>query len=336
MNLKTTYMGIPLRNPLVTAASPLSKWLDGMKRMEDSGAGAVTMFSLFEEQIEHEMRLVGEFLDYGADSYAEATRYLPEPEAYHRGPDEYLELIRDAREVLEIPVIASLNGSSRGGWIEYAKQIEQAGANALEMNIYWVETDTAVTGTEVERRYLDLVNAVCQEVTIPVAVKIGPYFSSVANMALGFEANGASGLVLFNRFYQPDFDLASFEVKPSLSWSTSQEMRLPLHWAAILYGQTNIDVAISSGVSNGFDVVKGLLAGAQVVTFASCLMQNGVGYLARILGDLENWLTSHGYESVDELRGVMSHRRVADASAFERGNYMKELQSFRPDRALLR
>lgn len=336
MNLRTTYLGLSLKNPIVPSASPLSKWLDGMKRMEDAGAGAITMFSLFEEQIEHEMALLGEMLDFGTESFAEATRYLPEPTSYHRGPDEYLDLISDAKASLEIPVIASLNGSSTGGWIEYAKKIEQAGADALELNIYWVETSAAVAGEEVERRYVDIIRTVASSVSIPVTVKISPYFSSLANMASQFETAGARGLVLFNRFYQPDFDIRKKEVRPSIHWSSAQEMRLPLHWTAILFGQVNLDLALSTGVHTASDIVKGLMAGANVVTMTSCLMQNGVSYLAQLLRDLESWLKTEDYHSVEQLRGLMSHRRVVNPSAFERANYMKELQSFRPDPTLLR
>lgn len=336
MNLKTTYLGMTLKNPLVPAASPLSKWLDGLKRMEDAGAAAVTMFSLFEEQIEHEMALVGEYLDFGSESFAEATRYLPEPESYHRGPDEYLELIRKAKASMDIPIIASLNGSSLGGWTDYSKLIEEAGADALELNVYWVETSAAVSGEEVEKRYRDVVAAVAGTVKIPVAVKIGPSFSSLPHFAKSLELAGARGLVLFNRFYQPDFDLATRDVKPSIAWSTSTEMRLPLHWTAILCDQVNLDLAFSTGIHQATDVLKALMAGARVTTLASCLMKNGVWHLTHILSELEAWMSANGYDSVGQLQGIMSYRRVVNPSAFERGNYMKELQSFRPDPSLLR
>lgn len=336
MNLKTTYLGLTLKNPLVTAASPLTKWLEGMKKMEDAGAAAVTLFSLFEEQIEHEMALLGEMLDMGADSFAEASRYLPEPEKYHRGPDEYLALVSDAKQSLEIPVIASLNGFSSGGWVEYAKQIEQAGADALELNVNWIETSCAVTGKEVEQRYIDVAKAVCGAVKIPVAVKIGPYFSSLAHMALQLEEEGVRGLVLFNRFYQPDFDPVRRVLRPSLEWSTPNEMRLPLHWTAILADQSNLDLAFSTGIRSADGVVKALMAGARVATFASCLMEKGIGHLETILADLESWMNRHEYVSIGQFQGVMSYKRVADASAYERANYMKELQSFRPDPTYLR
>jgi dihydroorotate dehydrogenase (fumarate) len=336
MNLSTTYLGLPLKNPLVAASGPASGTLDGMKRMEDAGVAAITMFSLFEEQIEHEMRLMGEYLDQGSESYAEATRYLPEPTSYHRGPDEYLALISEARASLGIPVIASLNGSSTGGWIEYARQIEQAGASALELNIYWIETDATVQGAEVEQRYLDVVASVTKTVRIPVAVKIGPYFSSLGHVVAGFRDRGAAGVVLFNRFYQPDFDILAREVRPSIALSSNHELRLPLHWTAILSGQVGLDIAVSGGVHAASDVVKAIMAGARVATFASCVIQSGVSAISRMRADLETWMTGQGYESVDQLRGIMSHRRVADPSAFERANYMKELQSFRPDRSVLR
>lgn len=336
MNLKTHYLGLNLKNPLVPSASPLSKWLDGMKRMEDAGAAAVTMFSLFEEQIEHEMAQMGLYMDLGSESFAEATRYLPEPASYHRGPDEYLALIADAKSTLSIPVIASINGSTDGGWVDYSKQMEQAGADALELNIYWIETSAYISGGEVEQRYLEIVRSVCGAVSIPVAVKVGPYFSSMANMAFKLQSAGAKGLVLFNRFYQPDFDVMTKQLRPSLSWSSSQEMRLPLHWTAILHGQIEADIAISSGVHSANDVAKGLMAGAKVATFASCLMHHGIGHLTKILADFSEWMAREEYESVDQFRGLMSHKKVVNPSAFERANYMKELQSFRPDPSLLR
>jgi dihydroorotate dehydrogenase (fumarate) len=336
VNLNTTYLGLKLKNPLVPAASPLSKWLDGLKRMEDAGAGAVTMFSLYEEQIEHELAQMGLYMDMGSESYAEATRYLPEPESYHRGPEEYLSLIADAKASLSIPVIASLNGSSDGGWVDYAKKMEQAGADALELNIYWIETSPYISGQEVESRYIEVVRSVSGSVNIPVAVKVGPYFSSMANMASKLHAAGAKGIVLFNRFYQPDFDVIARELRPSLTWSSAQEMRLPLHWTAILYGQVPMDIALSTGIQRANDVAKALMAGATVTTFASCLMQHGIGHMTKMLADLTAWLAREEYESVDQLRGVMSHQKVVNPSAYERANYMKELQSFRPDPTLLR
>ncbi len=331
MDLCTQYLGLKLKNPLVPAASPLTRDLDSLKRLEDSGAAAVTLFSLFEEQIEHETELIASYLDYGSDRYAEASSYFPTPDRFHSGPDQYLDLVRKAKETLDIPVIASLNGVTTGGWIDYAKQMADAGADALELNVNWIETDPNVTGQEVEQRYVDVVTAVASTVALPVTVKIGAQFSSVANIALRLGGAGARGLVLFNRFYQPDFEVEKREVKPHLVWSTSHDMRLPLHWIAILYDKVPLDLALSTGVHSPIDVVKAVMAGARAVTCASILLDRGIEYLGRLVYGLEEWMTNHDYESLDQLRGCMSHQRVANASAFERANYMKELLSFRPE-----
>ncbi|HCB12877.1 MAG TPA: dihydroorotate dehydrogenase-like protein [Gammaproteobacteria bacterium] len=327
MNLSTRYLGLELKHPIVASSSPQSKSLDGIRRLADAGAAAITLFSLFEEQIEHEMALLGEMLDMGADSFAEASRYLPEPEKYHRGPDEYLALISDAKQSLEIPVIASLNGFSSGGWVEYAKQIEQAGADALELNVNWIETSCAVTGKEVEQRYIDVAKAVCGAVKIPVAVKIGPYFSSLAHMALQLEEEGVRGLVLFNRFYQPDIDLETREVVSSLDLSTNTELRLRLRWTAILSSLVKADLVVTGGIEKGTDVVKCLMAGAKATAVASILLKHGIEHIKHILADLTQWLEEHGEVSVSAIQGTMNQQRVADPAAFERANYMNVLKS---------
>lgn len=336
MNLNTRYLGLELKNPLVPAASPLSTNLDSLCRLEDAGAAAVTLFSVFEEQIEHEIEQMAHYLDYGSDSYGEATSYFPEPADYHRGPDEYLELIRTAKQRLSVPIIASLNGSSKGGWAKYAKDMAAAGADALELNVNWIETDPTITGAEVEARYTDVVQLVANAVSIPVTVKVGPYFSALANLARRFSQVGAKGLVLFNRFYQPDFDLDERTVRPNLTLSTPAEMRLPLHWIAILYGRVDLNLALSTGVHSASDVIKAMMAGARVATCASALLANGPGHMLTMLREIESWMVVHEYESIQQMQGSMSYQKVPNPSAFERANYMKELQSFRPDPVLLR
>lgn len=328
MNLTTTYLGLPLKNPIVASASPLSEHLSGIRRLEDAGASAVVMHSLFEEQLAKESHRLDHYLDYGTESFAEALNYFPEAEAYHVGPDQYLEKIRRAREAVDIPIIGSLNGISTGGWVRYAKEIEQAGADALELNIYYIPTDPDLTGAEVEARYLDIVRAVRSHIQIPLAVKLSPYFSSLAHMAQQLAGAGANGLVLFNRFYQPDLDLEHLEVRPHLVLSSSGELRLPLRWVAILYGRVPVDFAITSGVHSFEDVLKGMMAGAHVTMMASELLQHGIDRIAVILDELRHWMTLHEYESIQQMRGSMSQRHVKEPSAFERANYMKELQSW--------
>ncbi len=333
MNLSSSYLGLTLKNPIVASASPLSEQLSGIRRLEDAGASAVVMHSLFEEQLTKESHRLDHYLDYGSESFAEALSYFPEADAYHVGPDQYLEKIRKAREAVNIPIIGSLNGISTGGWVRYAKEIEQAGAQALELNIYYIPTDPDQTGAEVEARYLDIVRAVRETISIPLAVKLGPFFSSMAHMALQFAGAGANGLVMFNRFYQPDFDLDRLEVSPHLVLSTSGELRLPLRWVAILYGRVPVDFAITSGVHTFEDVLKGVMAGANVTMMASELLQHGIDRIAVVLDELSHWMTLHEYDSIHQMRGSMSQRHVKEPSAFERANYMKELQSWRRDPA---
>lgn len=331
MDLTTTYVGLALKNPIVPAASPLSQRLDNIRRMEETGASAVVMYSLFEEQITLESHQLDHYLSYGAEGFAEALSYFPEMETFRVGPDEYLDRISRAKEAVDIPIIGSLNGVSTGGWIDYARRIEEAGADALELNIYFIPTDLNMTGAEVEDMYLDVVRDVKKVVSIPVAVKLSPYFSATGNMARRLAEAGADALVLFNRFYQPDFDLENLEVVPHLVLSSSYEMRLPLRWVAILYGQVAVDFAITSGVRNVEDVLKGLMAGAKVTMMASELLESGMGRISQILEGMVQWMEEYEYESVSQMQGSMSQQSVAEPAAFERANYMKELGSWRPD-----
>lgn len=329
MDLSTTYLGLKLKNPLVPSASPLSRSIDGVKRMEDAGAAAIVMYSLFEEQIHHEAAELDHYLSYGTQSFAEALSYFPETGEYNLGPDEYIEHIRKAKEAVDIPIIGSLNGISTGGWIQYAKKIQDAGADALELNVYYIPTDPRLSGTAVEQRYLDVLKAVKSTIRIPVAMKLSPFFSSMAHMAAQLDAAGADGLVMFNRFYQPDLDIDQLEVVPNVTLSTSQAIRLPLRWIAVLFGRVKASLAATSGVHSAQDVVKLLMAGADVTQLCSSLLLHGPGRLAEILEDLDRWLVEHEYESVKQMRGSMSQKSVADPSAFERANYMKALNRFK-------
>jgi dihydroorotate dehydrogenase (fumarate) len=331
MDLSTTYLGLRLKHPVVPSASPLSQTLDSIRRLEDAGAPAIVMYSLFEEQIEGESLLLDHYLSYGSNSFAEALTYFPELDNYNVGPEAYLELIRSAKTAVDIPIIGSLNGTSAGGWVEYARHIQEAGADALELNIYAIASDVYTTGATVERMVLDVVRAVKAEVAIPVAVKVGPYFSSFANMALRLAQAGADGLVVFNRFYQPDFDLERLEVTPNLVLSSRHELRLPLRWVAILHGRVLVDFAITSGVHTHEEVLKGIMAGAKVTMLASELLRNGVGRIGAIVDGMRLWMEEHEYESVAQMRGSMSQRNVAEPAAFERANYMKVLQSWQFD-----
>jgi len=331
MNLSTTYLGLKLKHPVVPSASPLSQSLDGIRRLEDAGASAVVMYSLFEEQIEGESHLLDHYLTYGANSYAEALDYFPEMNRYNTGPDGYLKLIQAAKAAVDIPIIGSLNGVSLGGWIDYARHIEEAGADALELNLYYIPTDPMLSSQAVEQTYLDVVRAVKQTVTIPIAVKVGPFFSAFAHMALGLAEVGADGLVLFNRFYQPDFDLENLTVTPNLVLSSAHELRLPLRWVAILWGRIPVDFAITSGVHSHEDVMKGLLAGAKVTMMASELLRHGVHRIGEIVQGMTQWMETYEYESVAQLQGSMSQRHVAEPAAFERANYMRVLQSWQAD-----
>lgn len=331
MDLSTTYMGMTLKHPVVPSASPLSSTLDGIRRLEDAGASAVVMASLFEEQILAESRALDHYLSFGTESFAEALSYFPSMSGYNVGPEGYLNLISKAKAAVGIPVIASLNGVSSGGWIEYARYMQEAGADGLELNIYYIPTDPAHTGIKVREMYLSVVRDVKASVNIPLAVKVGPYFSAFANMASLLHEAGASALVMFNRFYQPDFDLETLEVVPNLVLSSSHELRLPLRWVAILYGQVPVDFAITSGVHTYSDVLKGMMAGANVTMMTSELLRNGEQRIGQIVSELQQWMEEHEYESMTQMRGSMSQRNVAEPAAFERANYMKVLQSWRQD-----
>lgn len=334
-DLSTTYLGLNLTSPLVPSASPLSRSLDNLKRMEDAGAGAVVLHSLFEEQINAESHELDRSLTRGVESYAEALTYFPEQSDYRLTPDQYLEHIRRAKAALRIPVIGSLNGVSTGGWVRYARQanwvtyarkMEEAGADAVELNVYFVPTDPDVPGEAVEDMYANVLLDVKRQISIPVAVKLSPYFSALAYVARWLTRAGANGLVLFNRFYQPDFDLEHLEVVPRLNLSTPDEpqtLRLPLRWIAILYGRIEADLALTSGVHSAEDVVKGVMAGASVVMLASELLRNGIDRLNTIRADLHHWMEEREYESIAQMRGSMSQKSVRFPAAFERAQYLK-------------
>jgi len=329
MDLTTTYLGLTLRNPLVPSASPLSEEVDNIRKMEDSGAGAVVLHSLFEEQLREESDDVDRGLSAGTESFAEALHYFPEPSDFKFGPDEYLEHIARAKKAVKIPIIASLNGTSVGGWIDYAKQIQEAGADALELNVYYMPTHTDLTSARVEQTYLDILKAVKRAVTLPVAVKLSPYFSSLANMAKRLDETGANGLVLFNRFYQPDINLSTLEVEHTVLLSSAQARRLPLRWIAILYGQVKSDLAATSGIHSAQDVLKMLMAGAKVTMMCSALMKHGISHLQVVERDLKQWMEENEYESVKQMQGSVSQQKCADPSAFERAQYMKVLKTFK-------
>ena len=329
MDLSTSYMGLKLKNPVVPSASPLSNTLDGIRRLEDAGASAVVMYSLFEEQIYLESVSLHNYLDHGSYSTAEAFSYFPEMRGYNVGPEGYLKLIHDAKLAVDVPVIGSLNGTTSGGWIEYARLIEEAGADGLELNVYFIPANPYVTGSVVEARYLEILENVKRSVSIPVAVKLSPYFSSPGDMARRLVDAGADALVFFNRFYQPDFDLDTLDVEPRLVLSRSHELRLPLCWTAILYGELLTDFAITSGVHTSQDVLKSLMAGAKVAMMASELLQHGVGRITQVLRAVEGWMEEHEYVSINQMIGSMSRTNVADPAAFERANYMKMLASYR-------
>lgn len=331
MDLTTTYMGMKLAHPIVPSASPLSRTVDDIRRLEDAGAPAIVMHSLFEEQLEGESHILDHYMDFGAESFSEALSYFPEMDDYGTGPGQYLNLIRQAKEAVNIPIIGSLNGVSPGGWTQYAKSIQEAGVDALELNIYYIATDPLMDSTAVEQMYLDVLSSVKKEVSVPVAVKVGPYFSAFANMATRLRHSGADALVLFNRFYQPDLDLANLAVTPNLTLSSAYELRLPLRWVAILYGRVPVDFAITSGVHGRDDVLKGLMAGAKVTMMASELLRNGVKRIGEIRDELLQWLEEHEYESVAQMQGSMSQKNVAEPDVFERANYMRVLDSWRHD-----
>jgi dihydroorotate dehydrogenase (fumarate) len=328
-DLSTTFLGLALKNPLVASASPLSKSVDTVRRLKDAGAAAVVMYSLFEEEITHESFELDHYLDAGAHSYAESMSYFPDLETYSVGPERYLEHVSQLKAAVDIPIIGSLNGVSTGGWVEYARRIEAAGADALELNIYYLPARLDLTAAEVENEYIALIQDVCAEVRAPVAVKLSPYFTALPNFALRCVEAGAQGLVFFNRFYQPDFDLETLSVTPNLQLSASEELRLRLRWVAMLYGRLIADLAITGGVHTGEDAVKAVMSGANVAMMASELLAHGPERVAGVLAELTAWMREHEYESVTQMRGCMSQRAIADPGAFERANYMKTLGSYR-------
>ncbi|HVY14096.1 MAG TPA: dihydroorotate dehydrogenase-like protein [Rhodopila sp.] len=328
MDLTTRYLGLELRNPLVAGAGPFNAELDNIKRLEDLGAGAVVLPSIFEEQIEHEQQLMEDLITVGTDSYAEALTYFPSQAAYAVDPVRYLDLIRRATAAVDIPVIGSLNGATDHGWVEYARQIEEAGADAVELNIYFIPSDLDLTGRAVEQRYIDILKTVKAAVRIPVAVKIGPYFSAIGNMARELDKAGADGLVLFNRFYQPDIDLERLALVSDLDLSRPNECRLPLLWLGVLAGRVKASLAASTGVDSAVEVVKYLLAGADVVMTTSALLREGVQHIQSLRDGLEHWLAARGIHSLAAIRGCMSHRNIPDPMAFERANYIRILQGY--------
>jgi len=336
IDLSTEYLGLKLANPLVASSSPLTKDLDSLKRLEAAGAAAVVLPSLFEEQILAEQEALDQFLSRGADSFPEAQSYFPELPAYGVGPKAYLEHVGQAKKNLQIPVIASINGVTPGSWMRYAREIEQAGADALELNVYFLATSPDVDAQQIEDRYCALVREVKAQVRIPVAVKLAPYFTSLANMAHRLDRAGADALVLFNRFYQPDFDLEALEVTPNLTLSHSDELRLRLHWVALLSPRIRSELAITGGVHTAEDVVKGIMAGAKVVMMTSALLRNGASYIAELAGRLVEWMGQHEYESVDQMRGALNAAAAAQPEMFSRANYMKVLGSYTLETASLR
>lgn len=327
-DLTTKYLGLELKNPLVASPSPLCKIVSNIRQMEDAGISAVVLHSLFEEQITLQSLDLDRFLDHGSDSFAESLSYFPDMQQYNLGPDEYLAHIQASKEAVDIPIIASLNGYSTGGWIKYARMIEEAGADALELNIYYLASEPTLSGSDVEQMYTELVRNVTSSIDIPVAIKLSPYFSSTANMAHRLSEAGAKGLVLFNRFYQPDFDLDTLEVVPNLVLSGPEELRLRLRWVAILFDQIRADLAITGGVHSATDIVKSMMAGAKVAMTTSALLRRGISWASILLTDLQNWMVEHEYESIVQMQGSMSQKNIGDPTAFERANYMRVLRSY--------
>jgi dihydroorotate dehydrogenase (fumarate) len=328
IDLSTTYLGLKLKNPLVASSSPMCGDVGNIRRMEDAGAAAVVLHSLFEEQIEIESMELDRQLASASERGAESTTHLPELASHYVGPEQYLKHIGKAKEAVKIPIIASLNGSTRGGWLAYAREMEQAGADALELNVYHIEVSPDVAAEPVEAKYVEIVREVKNTVKIPVAVKLGPYFSSMANMAKKMDGAGADALVLFNRFYQPDYDLEALEVVPNLILSNSHELLLRLHWIAVLYGRVRADLALTGGVHTAQDVIKAMMAGARVAMMTSALLKRGISYLDTVCTEVLVWMGEHEYDSIRQMQGSMSRNAVPQPSAFERANYLKVLSSY--------
>jgi dihydroorotate dehydrogenase (fumarate) len=329
MDLSTTYLGLKLKNPIVASASPLSHSMDSMRRLENAGASAIVMHSLFEEQIIDEAESMNHYKSNGAESFAEAITYFPHTEEYYFTPEEYLELVAKTANKLEIPVIASINGITPGGWISYAKKMEETGAAALELNVYYIPTDGTMTGVEVENRYSEVLKEVRNAVKIPIAMKLGPFFSSIPNIAQRLVSEGADGLVLFNRFYQPDIDLDELDMKSDIELSNSYSNRLSMRWIGILFGKIKASLAATSGIHTAEDVLKLTMVGADVTMMCSALLMNGPEYIGKVLQDLERWMQEHDYESIEQMKGSLSHKSTTDPSAYERANYMKALNRYK-------
>jgi dihydroorotate dehydrogenase (fumarate) len=329
MDLSTTYLGMKLKNPIVASASPLSRSMDSMHRLEDAGVSAIVMHSLFEEQVTNEAESLAFYKSYGTESYAEALTYFPDTGDYQFAPEEYLELVAKASNKLEIPVIASINGVTPGGWTRYAKKMEEAGAAALELNVYYIPTSGTMSGVDVENRYIEMLKQVHGAVKIPVAVKLSPFFSSIPHIAQRLVNEGADGLVLFNRFYQPDIDLEELDVKPGVELSDSYANRLPMRWIGILFGKLKASLAATSGIHTAEDVLKLTMAGADITMMCSALLMHGPEHIAKVVKDVEHWMTEHEYESIEQMKGSLSHKSIAEPSSYERANYMKALNRYK-------
>lgn len=328
IDFSTSYLGLKLKGPIVVSSTPISESVENVCRMEESGAAAIVLTSLFEEQLALESQTLDEDLSRGTDSFAESLGYLPDLTDYRMTHHGYLESIRGSKAAVNIPIMASLNGASTGGWVRFAKEMEEAGADAIELNTYALATDSSQTSSELELQLLELVDSVCRAVRIPVAVKLSQFFTSIPHLVARLEDAGARGVVLFNRFYQPDFDIETLEVRPSLHFSTPSELLPRLHWAAILYGHTNIDIGITGGVHSAEDVLKSIMAGGNVAMMASVLHIHGIEHIGRVMADLQYWLEKREYTSLSETRGCLSRRSVPDTSPFDRGNYIKTLSSY--------
>ena len=328
IDFSTRYLGLKLKGPIVVSSTPLSETLDNIRRMEDAGASAIVLTSLFEEQLDLESKALDEDLSRGTESFAESLGYLPDLDDYRMTQDVYLNHLRRAKQAVHIPILASLNGATTGGWVRYAKDMEQAGADAIELNTYALATNASQTSAILESQLLELVAAVTSAVKVPVSVKLSQSFTSIPNLVSRLEGVGAKGVVLFNRFYQPDFDIETLEVRPTLHFSTPSELLPRLHWAAVLYGHTNIDLAVSGGVHSAEDVLKAIMAGAGITMMASALHIHGIEHIGRVLADVQYWLEKREYQSLWETRGCLSRRSVPDTSPFDRGNYIKTLSSY--------
>ncbi|MGD0612874.1 MAG: dihydroorotate dehydrogenase-like protein [Anaerolineales bacterium] len=329
VDLSTNYLGLKLKNPLVAAASPLSGKEETVQKLEQAGISAVVMHSLFEEQVIHESLELDHYLFYGSEASPEFSSFYPQTGNYTLTPDAYVENVKKLKKAVHIPVIGSLNGVSTGGWIKYARKIEEAGADALELNLYYLPTDPELTSLKLEETYVTLVRDIRKSIKLPIAVKLSPFFTAIPNIARRLVDVGADGLVLFNRFYQPDLDLEELKVVPNLVLSDSNDLRLPLRWIAILYGHVKADFALTSGIHTSEDVLKAMMAGASVAMLASELLQNGIGRVSALLAEIEKWMETHEYESIGQMKGSLSQQTVNDPAAFERANYMKVLNSFK-------